>query len=141
MHSPLSIRLRSLFVCLLVVLVCPRSLFAQSNAADGALEGFVKDPTAASVPMATIVATNLRTGLVTSTTTNAEGHYRFSLLQIGEYELLVTAQGFAEYRQTGIRLSAGQQARVDMSLSVGGAAETVRVVADASMVASSQAAA
>src|SRR5262245_34609785 len=104
MHPRSPIPFRTLFVCLFAVLVCPLSLFAQSNAADGALEGFVKDPTAASVPTATLVATNLRTGLVTSTTTDTEGHYRFPLLQVGEYELLVTAQGFAEYRQTGIRL-------------------------------------
>jgi Carboxypeptidase regulatory-like domain/TonB dependent receptor/TonB-dependent Receptor Plug Domain len=140
MHSRSRFSFRTVFVCLFAVFVCPLSLFAQSNAADGALEGFVKDATAASVPMATLVSTNLRTGLVTSTTTDTEGHYRFPLLQVGEYELLVTAQGFSEYRQTGIRLSAGQVARLDMNLAVGGAAEVVNVTGDASMVASSQAA-
>lgn len=57
---------------------------------------------------------------------------------MGEYELLVTAPNFAEYRQSGIRLSAGQRARVDVALAVGGASETVQVTADASMVATSQ---
>jgi hypothetical protein len=90
----------------------------QSNATDRALEGFVRDPSAASIPNATVVATNLRTGQVSTETTSTEGDYRFPLLQVGEYELLVTASGFGEYRRAGIRLSAGQQARVDVALIV-----------------------
>src|ERR1700755_3578314 len=102
-------------VCLLLILH-PLASFGQSNATDGALEGFIRDATAASVPGATVVATNLRTGQVSSETTSVDGHYRFPLLQVGEYEVLVTAPGFGEYRQTGIRLSAGQSARVDIAL-------------------------
>lgn len=125
-------------VCL-VLSLHPLAAFGQSNATDGALAGFIRDATAASVPGATVVATNLRTGQVSTETSSAEGYYRFPLLQVGEYEVLVTAPGFGEYRQTGIRLSAGQSARVDIALSVGGTAETVTVKADASMAVSSQA--
>lgn len=134
-------RVRSLIVCFVLLVFLPFPLFAQSNATDGALEGFVRDPSAASIPAATVVATNLRTGLVNTTTTSDEGYFRFPLLQVGEYEVLVVAPGFAEYRQTGIRLSAGQQARVDLALTIGGTSETVQVTADASMVMSTQAAA
>ena len=129
---------RYAIVCLFVLLH-PWVVFAQSNATDGALEGFVRDPSAASVPNATVVATNLRTGQVSSEATSREGYYRFPLLQVGEYELLVTASGFGEYRRAGIRLSAGQQARVDVALVLGGTSETVTVTADASMALSSQA--
>jgi hypothetical protein len=125
-------------VCLFLILH-PLASFGQSNATDGALEGFIRDATAASVPGATVVATSLRTGQVSSGTTSVDGHYRFPLLQVGEYEVLVTAPGFGEYRQTGIRLSAGQSARVDIALAVGSTAETVTVKADASMAVSSQA--
>ncbi|MFN7916340.1 MAG: TonB-dependent receptor [Vicinamibacterales bacterium] len=128
-----------LLLLLLLLLAVPHAVVGQSNATDGALEGFVKDPSAASVPGATCVATNLRTGLVTTATSDTEGYFRFPLLQVGEYELLVSMPGFAEYRQTGIRLSAGQRARVDLELSVGGTAETVQVTADASMVVTGQA--
>src|SRR5215467_16272353 len=124
---------RQFVIVCLVMTLHPLALFAQSNATDGALEGFIRDATAASVPGATVVATNVRTGQVSSETTSAEGHYRFPLLQVGEYEILVTAPGFGEYRQTGIRLSAGQSARVDVALAVGATSETVTVKADASM--------
>lgn len=134
-------RVRSLIVCVLFNILLPWSVLAQSNATDGAMEGFVRDPSAASVPAATVVVTNLRTGLVTTATTGTDGYFRFPLLQVGEYDVLVAAPGFADYRQTGIRISSGQQARVDVTLTVGGAAETVQVTADASMVMSSQSAA
>src|SRR5471032_172471 len=122
---------RYAIVCLFVLLH-PWVVFAQSNATDGALEGFVRDPSAASVPNATVVATNLRTGQVSSEATSREGYYRFPLLQVGEYELLVTASGFGEYRRAGIRLSAAQYQRdvdagllagVDVALVLGGASE------------------
>ena len=130
---------RQFVIVCLVMTLHPLALFAQSNATDGALEGFIRDATAASVPGATVVATNIRTGQVSSETTSLDGHYRFPLLQVGEYEILVTSPGFGEYRQTGIRLSAGQSARVDVALAVGATSETVTVKADASMAVSNQA--
>jgi hypothetical protein len=112
--------------------------FAQSNASDGALDGFVKDPSGASVPAAKVIALNIATSQVRETATDATGYYRFPLLQVGEYQLVVSATGFAEYQHTGLRLSVGTQARVDVALSVGGATETVTVTGDASMVQAGQ---
>jgi Carboxypeptidase regulatory-like domain len=131
--------IRQCVIVCLVLMLLPLAVFGQSNATDGALEGFIRDASGASVPGATVVTTNLRTGQVSTETTSTEGYYRFPLLQVGEYEVLITAPGFGEYRQTGIRLSAGQSARVDIALTVGGTAETVTVKADASMAVSSQA--
>lgn len=113
---------------------------AQSNATDGALEGVVRDPSGASVPAARVLALNLSTNQVNETTTDGRGYFRFPLLQVGEYQLLVSAQGFADYQQTGIRLSVGTQARVEIPLAIGGTTETVQVTADASMVLAGQAA-
>ena len=103
------------------------------------LRQFTGKQDAVSVPGATVVATNLRTGQVNSETTSVDGHYRFPLLQVGEYEVLITAAGFSDYRQTGIRLSAGQSARVDIGLALGNASETITVKADSLMAVSSQA--
>lgn len=127
----------AMFVVILLV-VCHGMAWAQSNASDGALDGFVKDPSGAMVPGATVVGLNLDTNQVHETTTDASGYFRFPLLQVGDYQLLVNAPGFAEYQQSGVRLSVGRQVRIDVQLAVGGAAETVRVVADASMVLAGQ---
>ncbi|MGE0039997.1 MAG: carboxypeptidase regulatory-like domain-containing protein [Vicinamibacterales bacterium] len=113
---------------------------AQSNASDAALEGFVTDPSGAAVPAARVMALNLGTNQVRETVANREGYFRFPLLQVGEYEVLVSAQGFADYQQTGIRLSVGEQARVDVALGIAGTTETVTVTADASAVLAGQAA-
>lgn len=133
--------MRLLRLCLSICfcLATTLALSAQSNATDGALDGFVRDATAGSIPAAKVIAISLGTGQVTETVTSEAGYYRFPLLQVGEYEVLISAPGFAEYRQSGIRLSVGQQARVDVTLGVGGATEAVTVTADASMVLSGQA--
>ncbi len=125
---------------LLLALLLPWGSFvhAQSNATDGALEGFVRDPSGASVPGASVIALNLETNQVRESTTNQDGYFRFPLLQVGEYQLLVSAAGFADYQRIGIRLSVGTQARVEVPLSVAGTAETVQVTADASMVLAGQ---
>lgn len=130
---------RRLYVILFLLLTAlPLAADAQSNATDGALDGFVKDPSGARVPAASVIALNLGTNQVQETATDREGYFRFPLLQVGEYQLLVSAPGFADYQQTGIRLSVGRQARVEVQLSVGGATETVTVTADAAMVMAGQ---
>lgn len=101
---------------------------------DSALSGYVRDESEAVVPNAKVTARNLQTGTEASVLTGRDGYYRFPLLRIGEYELKVQAEGFGEYRQTGIRLAVGQQARVDAVLHVGTAAQSVTVTADAALV-------
>ncbi len=129
---------RLVTVMWMLTLLVPASGLAQSNASDAALDGFVKDPSGAFVPAAKVIALNLATSQVRETATDRTGYYRFPLLQVGEYQILVSASGFAEYQHTGIRLSVGTQARIDVALTVGGATETVTVTGDASMVLAGQ---
>ena len=129
---------RLVSVLWMLMLLVPASGLAQSNASDAALDGFVKDPSGAFVPAAKVIALNLATSQVRETATDRTGYYRFPLLQVGEYQILVSASGFAEYQHTGIRLIVGTQARIDVALTVGGAAETVTVTGDASMVLAGQ---
>lgn len=118
-----------------VFLMLPVVSLAQSNATDAALDGYVMDESRAVVPGAKVVARNVQTNIESAALANGDGYYRFPLLRIGVYELRSEAAGFAEFRQTGIRLAVGQQARVDIVLKVGTAAETVTVTADAALVA------
>jgi hypothetical protein len=130
--------MQRLLLMFVLVLTFPAAGFTQSNATDGALDGFVKDPSGASVPAAKVIALNIATSQVRETTTDDAGYYRFPLLQVGDYQVIVSATGFAEYQRTGIHLNVGTQARVDVALTVGGAAETVTVTGDASMVMAGQ---
>lgn len=110
------------------------ALWAQSNATDAALNGYVRDESGAFIPAAKVTARNRATNAEVVGTSNQEGYFRFPLLRVGEYELRAAAPGFADYQQTGIRLTVGQQARIDVTLKVGTAADSVTVNADAGLV-------
>lgn len=60
------------------------------------LSGFVRDPSGAVIPKATISVQNLATGSEQSTTTNDSGIYAFTLLPPATYRLVVEAHGFSE---------------------------------------------
>src|SRR5437588_2829455 len=115
------------------ILVCGCA-FAQTNATDAAIDGYVQDQTGGYVTNAQVFARNLGTNIEVSTVTNELGYYRFPLLKIGEYEVRVTAAGFGEYRRSGVILSVGRQVRLSIALKVGSAADSVTVTADAAMV-------
>lgn len=118
----------------LLLALAPAVLLAQSNASDAALNGYVRDESGASVPNAKVIARSLGTNAEITGTTNQEGYFRFPLLRVGQYELRAAAPGFADYQRTGIQLAVGQQARIDITLRVGSAAESVTVNADAAIV-------
>jgi hypothetical protein len=106
----------------------------QSNATDAALEGYVTDPAGGVISGARVEAKNTATNRELSVLTNDAGYYRFPLLPIGSYDLRVAAPGFKEFRQSGIILNVGRQARADFRLELGAAQESVTVTADVGMI-------
>ncbi|HYZ85283.1 MAG TPA: carboxypeptidase regulatory-like domain-containing protein, partial [Bryobacteraceae bacterium] len=116
------------------VLLLPLDISAQSNATDAAIEGYVTDPGNGAVPNARVMVRNTDTNRELTANSNDAGYYRFPLLPIGSYELRVSADGFKEYRQSGISLAVGRQARADVRLEIGATQETVTVSADVGIV-------
>jgi hypothetical protein len=102
-------------------------LFAQESTAR--LLGTVTDPTGAVIPSANVVAHNVATGLDRKTTTNESGDYVISLLPIGQYTVTVDSAGFRTSTITGLSLQVNQDARLDVKLSLGTAAESIEVKA------------
>jgi hypothetical protein len=82
---------------------------------------------AAAVAGATVHATNTATGFKQSVKTVETGLYRLTILPLGTYDLEVQASGFAAAKRSGILLSAGAVATVDVPLAVSGTATTVEV--------------
>jgi Carboxypeptidase regulatory-like domain/TonB dependent receptor len=120
---------RAFFVALLsAVLASPA--FAQSQAANGAIEGTVKDASGGVLPGVTVTITNTDTGTERVVVTNEVGLYRAPLLPLGTYRVVAELQGFKKYEQTGIRLSVGETAVVNVTLGVGTVNETVTVNAE-----------
>src|SRR5262245_62018623 len=82
------------FVTVLVALaVLSLPLYVQAQATSGDLLGVVTDSTGAVVSNAQVVATNLGTGVKTTTKTNATGEYRFVNLPVGSYSLQMSGNG------------------------------------------------
>jgi len=124
------IRIRVFVAAALVAVVLPASLWGQ--AVSSLLNGTVTDPSGAVVPNAEVTLTQVNTGVSQKTVTGSEGLYTFPQLPVGLYELKVSAPGFKEFVQRGIRLNLGEKVRVEVKLEVGTAQQVVEVQADAS---------
>ncbi|MGH9865410.1 MAG: carboxypeptidase-like regulatory domain-containing protein, partial [Candidatus Acidiferrales bacterium] len=106
-------------------------MFAQVTAS---VSGFVTDPSGADITDATVTVNNVNTGQIRGTVTDIRGRYEVFSLPVGEYEVHVKKQGFAEEVRTGIHLVIGQDAAVDVRLRVGEVSQQVIVNADVSPV-------
>ena len=106
------------------------SLLAQS-AGTGALTGTVTDPSNAVVPNVAVTVTNTETGQVRSTTTGADGAYRFSLLTPGTYRVKFSATGFKVAEIASVKVNVTETPVLDRSLEVGQQAEAIEVQAEA----------
>ena len=104
-------------------------VLAQSQAANGSIEGTVSDASGGVLPGVTVTVANVDTGAVRSVVTNENGLFRAPLLPLGTYRVTAELQGFKKFEQVGITLAAGQTVSVNVSLSVGELNETVTVSA------------
>jgi hypothetical protein len=93
----------------------------------GSVRGMVTDPTGAVIPNATVTATNVATGVTSSTQTNGAGLYSVRFLQIGNYTISVAAKGFIDERSSPFQLEIDQEATVNVPMSVQGGSAQVTV--------------
>ena len=111
-----------------MLVVFSLSSFAQSDL--GSIQGFVKDPSGATIPNAKITAKN-QTGLERSTTTNESGYYIVTNIPAGYYTVVVEAPGFKKFESSNNKLDAAAALSLDATLAVGAATEVVEVTATA----------
>jgi carboxypeptidase family protein len=97
----------------------------------GSITGEVTDPSGAILPNAPVTVTNIATNASRSTTRNSAGIYLFPDLVPGTYQVKVEASGFEPQIKTNVILQVQQTARVDFTLSLGQATQTVEVSAAA----------
>jgi hypothetical protein len=109
------------------VLLAPLA-WAQENAT---ITGSVLDPTGAVVPNVAITLTNVATGQVRETASNGSGIYTFANVGVGHFNLDATSAGFEKFTRTDIVVNTDQTLKEDVTLTVGNAAQTVTVQANA----------
>lgn len=104
-----------------------RSAYAQEVTAS--IAGTVTDPSGAPISGATVIATDVDRGTVTTVKTNDTGVYNLTRLLVGNYTVKVSAPGFQTVTHQPFTLVLNQTARVDVQMKVGQASENVEVVA------------
>jgi outer membrane receptor protein involved in Fe transport len=99
----------------------------------GSITGNIADGTGASIPGATVSIKDEQTGLALSAVTDATGTYTIRNITGGTYTLRASLQGFKEFVQTGIPVTAGSVLRINGKLEIGALSETVTVTTDAAI--------
>ena len=101
MNRYISMLRAAAFGLALLGLIAASSSGAYGQAISGALVGTVVDSSGAAVAGATVNATNLGTGIMTTTATNGTGGYHLENLPVGSYRITVTAVGISSDRAAG----------------------------------------
>jgi Carboxypeptidase regulatory-like domain len=99
--------------------------FAQSTF--GSITGTVKDPSNAVIPGADIEVTNLGTGAVRHASTASAGVFNVPNLDLGQYQIRISAKGFKTFERTDLALNANQVISIDASLELGTASQVTEV--------------
>ncbi|HST51932.1 MAG TPA: TonB-dependent receptor [Pyrinomonadaceae bacterium] len=115
-----------------ILLACALACFANARAQDrgASLSGRVTDPRGAAIQGASVTLyARGRTQLRLSTTTDAQGAYRFERLAPGEYLLEAGAEGFARSAAREVAVERGAKSALDVQLEVAAVSEQVVVTA------------
>ena len=123
--------LRAFLLFLLILFgVRLEAVFGQAATSLAQLNGTILDATGGTVAKAGVILREIRTNRTYSATSSDLGYYVIPNLPPGEYELKVSATGFAPFTQTNIVLRVGQTATIDVNLKVETAGEKVVVTTE-----------
>lgn len=113
----------------MVVAKATLPLSAQSETSS-ALAGNVTDASGAAIPAATVTAIDIDKGATRTGLTDASGHYLFSQITPGTYQVSAAATGFGVSTSTPTTVGVGRTITLIFSMRPGSASETVTVDAE-----------
>jgi outer membrane receptor protein involved in Fe transport len=117
---------------LLAVLLGAIPATAQETINTATISGRVTDPQGSVVPGAQVVARQTDTNVARETVTDAEGRFRFPYLKLGPYAVTVRLDGFQEARRD-LTLTVGSAFELPIALTVGVVDTTVNVRGNATV--------
>ena len=124
--------MRQSVVLVLMLAFCGSLGWAQVNSAT--ISGTVRDESGAVLPGASVVVTNQDTGAARALTATAAGRYSAPGLSLGNFEVRAQLAGFQTAVRSGIALTVGRSAVVDLTLQVGAVTQTVEVTGEAPLI-------
>jgi hypothetical protein len=98
------------------------------------ISGRVVDASRAGIGSATVTVKSLETGATRVVTTEESGDYRVTSLPLGPQEVRIEKRGFKAEVRSGVRLTVGQEAVVNVHLEVGEVTEQVTVTEEVPIV-------
>ena len=116
---------------LAAVVLLSNSAYSQSETAT--MLGTIRDANSAVLQGANVNLKNNATGISSVTTTDANGDYQFVNIRVGTYQITVEANGFNKTVAQNIGLSVNARQRVDLTLQVATASETVTITGAAQL--------
>jgi hypothetical protein len=124
----------SRYLPLLLIAVIVGALVVSAQVSTGTISGIVQDPSGAAIPGAMVTVRNVDTGAVRLLTSDAGGRYIAPDLPVGNYEVEAQQSGFQTEIRSGIDLSVGREAVVNLSLRVGQLSDKVTITGEAPLV-------
>ena len=122
------------FAALLLVMSALISTSAFAQQTTGNITGRVLDAQGAAVPGATVTARQPTTGFTRTVTSDEEGVYRLTALNVGVYDIVAELSGFSTVEQKAIVVNVGQTLSIDFELKVAAVAETVTVTGQSPLI-------
>jgi len=122
-----------LTLCVMVALaacLAPRA-FGQATVSFAQLNGTIQDASGRAIVGASISLREVDTNRTYTAASNSSGFFVVPNLSPGNYELTVQNSGFAKHVQTGIALTVGQAATIDVTLNVASVSEVISVTTEA----------
>jgi hypothetical protein len=125
----MKLRLRlilNLISIIIVAMVCIWTVQGQSGTSS-AISGTITDSSGALVPNAAVTATDTDTKAIRTGRTDASGHYLFSQVNPGTYQISVQVPGFAVAASAPTPVGVGRNVALNFSLSTATTRQTVEV--------------
>ena len=107
---------------------------AQSGTSS-AISGTVVDPTGAAVAGAAVEATDVNTRAKRTAQTDTSGHYLFSQVNPGTYQVSISSTGFARSTSEPTPVPVGRNVALNFTLKISSTAQTVEVTAQEGLLA------
>lgn len=117
--------MKRLYLLFAILTFATFAAWAQVDTAS--VTGVVRDASGAVLANAEVTATEMNTGIKTTTRTNSDGNYVITPLKIGTYSVSALATGFQTETRQNMVLNVQQNQRLDFQLKVGSVAQTAEV--------------
>ncbi|HSU33903.1 MAG TPA: carboxypeptidase regulatory-like domain-containing protein [Bryobacteraceae bacterium] len=119
---------------ILIACLCATLSIGSAQVSTGSILGTITDSSGAAVPGAQVTVTEINKGTTQQYTTDESGNYVAPFLVPGHYSVTVEKSGFKRATSQDNLVEVDQRARLDFTLQLGTASETIEVTSAAPLV-------